>query len=123
MTKTILIAAESPGTIYLLRRYAEESGYATVQVDHDEDVLDIAAHVHPAVILLEVELPKSVGWKTFGRLTADEATRGIPIVVCSWAEEASGEAPPELVEKAAGYLQKPVLYGDFLATLGELGVA
>ena len=122
MTKTIVIAAHSPGTIYLLRRYAEESGYRAVQVGHDEDVPRVVAQAHPAVVVVEVGLP-AMGWMTLGQLAADDATRAIPIVVCSWAEEAQCGAQPELMERTAGYLQKPVLYGDFLTTLGELGVA
>jgi twitching motility two-component system response regulator PilH len=123
MTKTILIAAQSPGTIYLLRRYAEESGYRVVQADQDGDMLPIVKQVQPAVVLLELETLNPVGWQILDQLTVDDATSVIPVIVCSWAEVELHDAPPALVERAAGYLQKPVLYNDFLAALGELGLA
>ena len=42
MLKTILIAANDPNIIYLLRRYAEASGFEVVRCDFGEDLLRLA---------------------------------------------------------------------------------
>jgi DNA-binding response OmpR family regulator len=50
-------------------------------------------------------------------LKADHATCNIPVLMCSgWSEE------NWQVEGADGYIQKPVLYRDFLAALISVGV-
>ncbi len=118
MTKTIMIAANDPNLIYLLQRYAEESGFRTIKTGWGEDVLDLAQKTKPAMIILEIELPGTKGWEILRWLKAEPATYNIPIVVYSWLDE---EVCSQ-VEGVAGYLQKSVLYDDFLAALKHAGV-
>ncbi len=118
MAKTIMIAANDPNLIYLLQRYAEESGFGTVKTGWGEDALILAQNAKPAVIILEIELPGTKGWEILRWLKAEPTTHNIPVVVYSWLDE---EACSQ-VEGVAGYLQRSVLYDDFLAALKQAGV-
>ena len=118
MTRTIMIAANDPNIIYLLQRYAEESGFQTVKTSQDTDVLDLARQVKPALIIVETKLPGTLGWEMVRCLKADPGIRDIPLVVYSCVEEDRCEP----VEGVAGYLQESVMYDDFLATLENAGV-
>ena len=57
MPQTIMIVANDPNITYLLQRYAEESGFRTVSACQGKDVLDLAHHTHPVLIILDTELP------------------------------------------------------------------
>ena len=118
MLKTILIAANDPNIIYLLRRYAEASGFQVVRSDFGEDLLQLAKQVGPVLILLEIEPPET-SWRPYvQRLKADIQIKDIPVVVYSCFDEMV--CTP--AEEVAVFLQKSVMYNDFIAALNKAGV-
>jgi adenylate cyclase len=118
MIKTILIAANDPNIIYLLRRYSEASGFQVVRCNFGDDLLRLARQIKPALILLEIEPPESSWRPTLQNLKADQLTYPIPVVVYSYFDEMSCNS----VDEIAGYLQKSVMYNDFIAALNKAGV-
>jgi CheY-like chemotaxis protein len=118
MPKTILIAAADPNIIYLLQRYAEASGFQVVSVGEENELQQLARQIQPELIVLEIELPEAPARQLLKRLKADPATCPIPVVVYSCYDEVSISA----AEGAASYLQKSVMYSDFLAALEQAGV-
>ena len=118
MLKTILIAANDPNIIYLLRRYAEASGFQVVRCNFGEDLLRLAKQIAPVLILLEIEPPES-SWRPFlQNLKADQLTKTIPVVVYSYFDDVVYES----IDEVASFLQKSVMYNDFLAALKNAGV-
>lgn len=115
---TLLLAAASDDIAYLLRRYAEKSGFRTVNVSPGEQVVSLAQRVKPVAIILEAELPGAMGQDVLGWLKEGDTTRDIPVVVYTWLDEGVGEQ----MMGVAGYLHNPVLYEDFLAALESAGV-
>ncbi len=113
MSQTILIGANDPNITYLLQRYAEESGFQTAHVCQSQEVLALAFHLQPALILLDVEFVEASGREILRQLKGASATRAIPIVIYSYLDE----APDEWRESVDGYLPKSVLYDDFVAVL------
>jgi two-component system cell cycle response regulator DivK len=78
--------------------------------------LRLASEEKPAVIVLDLGLPKMDGWEVAERLKADAATKHIPIIACT------GHAVPELKKRAlaagvAEYIVKPVLPTDLVALI------
>lgn len=123
MPQTIMIAAHDPNITYLLQRYAEESGFRTISACQGKDVLDLARQVHPALIILDVELPGGTGSAVLRDLRAAAATRSIPVILYSGLEDAP-ESPDEEAAAGgvAGCLPKAVMYDDFIAMLEYAGV-
>jgi CheY-like chemotaxis protein len=131
MPQTIMIAAHDPNITYLLQRYAEESGFQTVSACQGKDVLDLAHHARPALIILDIELPGTTGEKLLRGLKSQAMTCNIPVVLYpglddaadgptdDWMESVAGSAG---VAGVAGYLPKSVMYDDFLAVLEHAGV-
>ena len=118
MPKTILIAANDPNIIYLLRRYAEASGFQVVRGDFGEDLLRLAKQVDPVLILLEIEPPET-SWRPYlERLKTDLQTKHIPVVVYSCFDDMVCDP----INNIASFLQKSVMYNDFLAALKSAGV-
>jgi CheY-like chemotaxis protein len=118
MLKTILIAANDPNIIYLLRRYAEASGFQVERCDIGEDLLRLASQVNPVLILFEIEPPQT-NWRPYlQRLKSDELTRPIPVVAYSYIDELDCESSADI----AGFLHKSVMYNDFITVLKKAGV-
>lgn len=124
MPQTIMIAARDPNITYLLQRYAEESGFRTVSACQGQDVLDLARQAHPALIILDVELPGAAGPTLLHGLRAAAATRNIPVILYSGLEDAPESLEEETVAEGgvAGCLPKAVMYDDFIAMLEHAGV-
>jgi DNA-binding response OmpR family regulator len=76
---------------------------------------------NPAVILLDLKLPKVDGLEVLGRIRADDALKLIPVVVLtSSREERDMVASYELGVNA--YVVKPVDFHEFVNAVKELGV-
>jgi CheY-like chemotaxis protein len=122
MSRICLIGEADPFIARLLRRFAEESGLDVVRAGAGQEVLELARQVHPAVIILEVDLPGQLrGWQAAQALEADPELCGIPVITCSWGPETEART---YLNEAAGHLQKPELhYNDFVAALRRAGIA
>ncbi|MDH7487138.1 MAG: hypothetical protein QHJ81_12785 [Anaerolineae bacterium] len=119
MTKTIIIAVHDPNILYLLQRYAEESGFWAVSALGGKDVLAmLACQPDPALLILDVELPGLTSPEIWHSLKAEAATRHIPVVFYSSLDE-PGE---EWHDGVSAYLPNPVMYDDFVATLKRAGI-
>src|ERR1700757_3958497 len=76
---------------------------------------------NPAVLLLDLKLPKVDGLEVLGAIKADESLRMIPVVVLtSSREERDMVASYKLGVNA--YVVKPVDFREFVDTTRELGV-
>lgn len=79
------------------------------------------ANGNPAVILLDLKLPKVDGLEVLERIRADEALKLIPVVVLtSSREERDMVASYKLGVNA--YVVKPVDFHEFVNAVKELGV-
>ena len=119
MTKTVIIAVNDPHILYLLQRYAEESGFQTISASGDRDVLTLLhQQASPALIILDVESSATAGQKMWHSLRVEAATRHIPVVVYSCLDEPA----EEWSEGVADCLPNSVMYDDFVAALKRAGV-
>ena len=75
----------------------------------------------PAVILLDLKLPKIDGLEVLKRLRADERTRLFPVVILTSSKEEQ-----DLINGyrlgANSYIRKPVDFNQFVAAIGSLGL-
>ena len=75
----------------------------------------------PAVILLDLKLPKLSGLDVLQRLRADERTKLIPIVVLTSSSE-DEDMLRSYQHGANSYVRKPVEFSAFASAVGQLGV-
>ena len=75
----------------------------------------------PAVILLDLNLPKISGLEVLRRLRSEDRTRLLPIVILTSSREEQ-----DLIESyrlgANSYVRKPVDFGEFLEATRQLGL-
>jgi CheY-like chemotaxis protein len=102
---TCLIAESDRFIAKLLIRYCEELGIACVRAKEGEDILALARQVNPTVLILDAEYPgEMTGWQILRALKADQETRHVALISCSWMSE---EEVHSLAGSLVGYLRKP----------------
>ncbi len=115
---TILLVEDDQHSVNLLTLYLSGAGF-TVAVAHDgQEGLDMARRLRPAVILLDIILPRLDGWDFLTQAKADPAIAAIPVIVVSMLDE-KGKG---FTLGAAEYLVKPVSRDELLAVLGRFSL-
>lgn len=75
----------------------------------------------PAVVLLDLHLPKIDGLEVLRRIRSDERTRMTPVVVLSSSDEETDRVKSYHLG-ANSYVCKPVEFGAFAAAVKDLGL-
>ena len=75
----------------------------------------------PAIVMLDLKLPKIDGLEVLRRIRADKRTRLMPVVILTSSKEEQ-----DLLKSyslgANSYIRKPVDFNQFVATVGHLGL-
>jgi CheY-like chemotaxis protein len=70
-----------------MQRYVRRGAHDIISANLGEDVLALARCKKPDAIVLEVDMPNTIGWHTLRTLKADPEIGRIPVIVCSWQDE------------------------------------
>ena len=100
----VLLVDDDPQIHHLIGTMLEREGY---RVDHASDgpeALELALTSRPAVILLDVMMPKMDGWTVLGKLKENPIVANIPVVIVSLLDD----RPLGMSLGAADVLSKPV---------------
>jgi signal transduction histidine kinase/CheY-like chemotaxis protein len=113
-----LVVEDDPPAAELLRLYLEGAG-CRVEVAWDgEEGFAKACQLQPALITLDLLLPKMDGWDLLVRLKEEPSTREIPVVIASIMEQ-RGKG---FALGAADYLVKPVSREDLMGALQRVSL-
>lgn len=125
----ILLVEDNPDDVtFTLRAFKKNRiGNEVIVASDGEQALDIllpsesGPGLRPALILLDVKLPKIDGLEVLRRIRADPSTQGLPVVVLTTSSEER-----DIVESyrlgANSYVRKPVIFSEFLDAAKVLGV-
>jgi CheY-like chemotaxis protein len=75
----------------------------------------------PALVLLDLKLPRVDGIDVLTRMRQDERTRYIPVVVLTSSSE-DEDMVRSYQSGANSYVRKPVAFSDFAAAVNQLGM-
>jgi two-component system cell cycle response regulator DivK len=115
----ILIVEDNEKNRKLERDILQFHGYRTAEADNGEDGVALALAAPPALILMDIQLPRMNGIEALRLLRADERTRDIPII----AVTASAMSQDRQKIMAAGfdaYQAKPIDVTGFVAAVREM---
>lgn len=131
--KLILLIEDDPSDIALTKRALEKGhiGNEMVVVEDGQEALDYllgnGAHTGrdvsdlPALVLLDLKLPKVPGLEVLRRIRANGPTRRLPVVILTSSKEEQ--------DIAAGYdlgvnsyVRKPVDFKEFVQAIEQLGL-
>ncbi len=112
----ILIVEDNPANMTLATFLLESAGHSVLTATDGETGLRLAREEHPALILMDIQLPGMDGLEAVGLLKRDEATRGIPVIALT-ALAMKGDEERIRAAGCDGYIAKPIRYQDFLAAV------
>ena len=125
----ILLVEDNPDDVaFTLRAFARNNITNQIVVATDGaqaiDLLqptDGSTPLRPALVLLDMKLPKYDGLEVLRRLRQSASTQALPVVVLTTSSEEH-----DIVESyrlgANSYVRKPVVFGDFVAATKVLGM-
>ncbi len=125
----ILLVEDNPDDVtFTLRAFTKNNIRNRVVVASDgAEAIDLlqpgdgTAPLRPALILLDMKLPKYDGLEVLRRIRADPATQPLPVVVLTTSSEER-----DIVESyrlgANSYVRKPVVFADFVSATNVLGM-
>lgn len=130
--KPILLVEDNPNDIELTLAALESSQLANeIVICRDgAEALDFIyrrgahegrQHQDPAVVLLDLKLPKVDGLEVLSKVKGDPATRGIPVVMLTSSREETDVVRSYNLGVNA-FVVKPVAFDEFFAAIKEIGV-
>lgn len=130
--RPILLVEDNPNDLELALAALEKARLANevIVVRDGAEALDYlhgrGAHAgrapgDPAVVLLDIKLPKVDGLEVLERVKADPATRAIPVVMLTSSREESDLARSYALGVNA-FVVKPVGFAEFFKAIQDLGV-
>jgi len=102
----ILCADDDPDILALLTLRLERAGYRVAQAPDGEAALALARELSPAVVVLDVMMPRLTGTEVLAALRADEATKSLQVILIS-ARAQDADVQKGLAAGADAYLAKP----------------
>ena len=128
-TGTILLVEDNPDDVMFTLRAFEKnkiSNEVVVAADGEQALeyllpADENKALRPALVLLDVNLPKVNGLEVLRRIRSNSRTAGLPVVVLTTSNEER-----DIVDSyrlgANSFVRKPVMFGDFVDATKVLGV-
>lgn len=117
----LLIADDEPAVRALVHATLEGDDYVILEAGDGEEALAVARAEHPALVLLDIMMPRLDGLEVCRRLKADPGTRDIVIVMLT-AQAQERDRDRGLAAGADDYFTKPFSPLALLNTVEQLRV-
>jgi two-component system response regulator len=127
--RPILLVEDNPDDVtFTLRAFKKNNISNEIVVAPDgERALDLllpgnaTSPLRPAIVLLDVKLPKIDGTEVLRRIRRDPRTESLPVIMLTTSSEES-----DIINSyrlgANSFVRKPVVFDDFLHAASVLGV-
>ena len=119
MTHKVLIADDEPNIVISLEYLMKREGHAVLVARDGEQALAMIRAERPALVLLDVMMPKKTGVEVCQALRADEATAGIKVLMLT-AKGRDTDVDKGLGVGADAYMTKPFSTQDLAAKVAQM---
>ena len=124
----ILLVEDNPDDVLLTRRAFARSGFGNRIVALPDGEACITAllpggpapALTPAIVLLDINLPKVGGLDVLRRIRAEVRTRELPVIMLTTSRE-QRDISESYRLGANSFVRKPIAFSEFLATVRILG--
>ncbi|HMW16503.1 MAG TPA: response regulator [Accumulibacter sp.] len=117
--KKILVVDDSPTERHVMKALLVNNGYEVITAESGEEGIAKAKKELPDLVLMDVVMPGLNGFQATRTLTRDQATRNIPVFVCTTKGQETDKIWG-LRQGAQDYLVKPVDSQELLAKIAAL---
>ncbi|MDF1611308.1 MAG: response regulator [Stygiobacter sp.] len=116
--KKILVIDDFPDNVFLLQDRLEKEGFEVIKAYNGNMGLQKAEMENPDLILLDIMLPDISGFEVCKKLSTQEATKQIPIILLTALTEAENTRAG-LQAGAFDYIKKPFNRTELLARINS----
>lgn len=128
MGKKVLIVDDDPDVRLFNRTVLEEYGYTPLEAANGEEGMNLVKQENPALIILDVLMPRESGIRLYRKLKTDKKLSRIPVLMLSGIAERSflrsqkalTEFGGEPVPPPEAYLEKPVEAEELAEAIGKI---
>jgi two-component system, cell cycle response regulator DivK len=113
---TVLIVEDNPANMSLAVFLLQSVGHTVISATDAETGLKLARDEHPALILMDMQLPRMDGLEATALLKHDATTHAIPVIALT-AFAMKGDEARMRAAGCDGYIAKPMRYREFLALI------
>lgn len=118
MKRTVLVIEDNEQNRYLATFLLEKHGFTVVAASDGPSGIELAQTVDPALILLDIQLPRMDGYAVGRALRRRPALAQVPIVaVTSYAMP--GDRERAIAAGCTGYIEKPIDPDTFVAEVAR----
>jgi twitching motility two-component system response regulator PilH len=118
--KKVLVVDDSPIERHVLTEILVKAGYSVVIAETGEQAIETAKQEVPDLILMDVVMPGINGYQATRTITRDEATRHIPVIMCT----SKGQETDKIWGMRQGafdYMVKPIDGNALLTKIAAIG--
>ncbi len=109
----ILIVEDNDKNRKLMRDVLQHRGYRTIEAETGEEGIRLAREQHPALVLMDIQLPGIDGIVALTRLREGPTTRPIPVIAVT-ASAMTHDRQKIMAAGFDGYQTKPISVREFL---------
>jgi CheY-like chemotaxis protein len=115
----ILIVEDNEKNRKLERDILQFHGYRTAEADNAEDGIRLAQESPPALILMDIQLPRMNGIEALQVLRGDNRTRAVPVIAVT-ASAMSQDRQKIMAAGFDGYQAKPIDVTGFVTAVRQM---
>jgi two-component system cell cycle response regulator DivK len=115
---SVLVIEDNPANMTLATFLLKSAGHTVMSAVDAEAGLLLARTEQPALILMDIQLPRMDGLEAVALLKRDDVTRAIPVIALT-ALAMKGDEERIRLAGCDGYIAKPMRYQEFLATVAQ----
>ncbi|MGL4995680.1 MAG: response regulator [Deefgea sp.] len=117
--KKILIVDDSPTERHFLGELLTKNGFQIITLESGEEAVARTKDIMPDLILMDVVMPGMNGFQATRTITRDEATKNIPIIMCTSKNQETDMVWAKR-QGATEYVVKPVDPQELLNKIASL---
>ncbi|QIB66869.1 response regulator [Kineobactrum salinum] len=117
--RPVLLVEDNALNREMLTRRLTRAGLRVIAAVDGEQALALMASEHPAVVLMDMNLPVMDGWTACRHARQDEMLRGIPIIALT-AHATEADRCNALAAGCDDYATKPIDFPELLAKIERL---
>jgi len=115
----ILIADDDTEMLETLSSMLEREGYTVIKAENGLEAVELARKELPALVMLDIHMPKMDGLKACKEIKSDQVTRSVPVVMLT-VEGSINEIQQAISYGAKTYITKPSSRAEILKVVKSI---
>ena len=115
----ILVVEDNPKNLKLVRDILQVKGYRTIEAGTGEEGVQLSREQHPALVLMDIQLPGISGVEALQQLRADPVTSAVPVIAIT-ASVMPQDQKRIMAAGFDGFQGKPISVRELLETVRQI---